>query len=138
MTTRGQQDIVLILLRDLAEKLATPIFLADGDGKVVFYNEAAELVIGRKFSDQLTVLPDRWTDLLRPVDLDGTPLRLEEVPPGAALLHRRPAHKTLRITGLDGVERTVAATAFPLLTSADGFAGVLAIFWEAGDEDPAP
>jgi hypothetical protein len=35
----------------------------------------------------------------------------------------------MRITGVDGVEREVAVTAFPLFAHADEFIGIVAIFW---------
>ena len=34
-----------------------------------------------------------------------------------------------RITSVDGVERDVAVTAFPLFAHADEFVGIVAIFW---------
>jgi hypothetical protein len=54
----------------------------------------------------------------------------EEMPSGIALLERREAHEALKITGLDGVERTVEATAFPLLDRDDRPAGAVTLFWE--------
>lgn len=135
---RGQQDIALILLRDLAEKLATPMFITDEHGHLVFYNEAAEAILGRKFSDRYTraLLPEQWTQLLRPVDLDGRELALDEVAPGIALLERRPSHQRLQISALDGSQRIVSATAFPLFTRSDTFVGMLSIFWEEPVEPP--
>ena len=52
------------------------------------------------------------------------------MPGGIALLERRPAHRSLRITGLDGERREIAVTAFPLLARPDELVGVVAIFWE--------
>jgi hypothetical protein len=40
-------SLPLILARELASNLATPMFLVDGCGMLVFFNEAAELVIGK-------------------------------------------------------------------------------------------
>ncbi len=130
---RGQHNIVLILLRDLAEKLSTPMFLADPEGRLVFYNEAAESIFGRKFSDRYKdeLQPENWADLLRMEDLEeGEALTLEQVPPGIAFLERRPSHKQVRITGLDGTKRVLSATALPLFAGAENFVGMLAIFWE--------
>jgi PAS domain S-box-containing protein len=131
--TRGQQDIALILVRDLAEKLVAPMFLTDADGKIVFFNEAAESILGREYSDRYSIGPQDWTTLLQPEDLEGRKLELHEVPPGKAFLEKVPAHGRLRITGLDGVRRLVSATAFPLLTRGDHFVGMLSIFWEELD-----
>jgi PAS domain S-box-containing protein len=133
---RGQQNIVLILLRDLAEKLSTPMFLADSEGRLVFYNEAAEPLFGRKFSDRYKdeLQPESWAELLRAEDIEeGGALTLEQVPPGIAFLERRPAHRRVRITGLDGTTRVVSATAIPLFAGAENFVGMLAIFWEEAE-----
>jgi hypothetical protein len=43
---------------------------------------------------------------------------------------RRPAHARLRITGLDGVERVIATTAFPLFGPDGEFHGIMVMFWE--------
>ena len=64
-------------------------------------------------------------------ELDGSPLLLDKMPGGIALLERRPAHHTFRITGLDGVKREISVTAFPLLTRTDEFVGMVSIFWQA-------
>jgi len=45
------RNLVLILARDLAEKLATAMFLVDHEGTLVFFNETAEQILGRTFAD---------------------------------------------------------------------------------------
>ncbi|HEX2239799.1 MAG TPA: hypothetical protein VHJ82_01465 [Actinomycetota bacterium] len=132
MEARAQKNLVLILARDLASKLATPMFIADAEGNLVFYNEPAEVILGRKYSERYEVSPEDWTKLLQPTDMEGAALGLDEVPPGIALMHRRPAHAQVRITGLDRIARTVSVTAFPLFARAEEFVGLLAIFWEDG------
>jgi hypothetical protein len=37
----------------------------------------------------------------------------------------------VKVTGLDGVEREIAVTAFPLFASVDEFVGMVAIFWSS-------
>ena len=44
-------SLPLILARELASNLATPMFLLDTRGMLVFYNDAAELVIGKPFAE---------------------------------------------------------------------------------------
>ena len=41
-----------ILAQQWGSTLALPFFLLDRDGNLVFYNEPAELVLGRRFDDQ--------------------------------------------------------------------------------------
>jgi hypothetical protein len=47
-----------------------------------------------------------------------------------ALSKRKPAHKSVRFQGLDGVWRAVEVTALPLEGQDGRFLGVLATFWE--------
>jgi PAS domain-containing protein len=134
---RRQKELVLILAREFASKLATPMFVADRHGDLVFYNEPAEEVLGRTFAEAGEMPAGQWTLLFRPEDLQGRPLSLEAMPSGIALRERRPAHGTFRITGLDGRRRVVSVTAFPLFARAEEFSGMVSIFWEhAGVETP--
>jgi PAS domain-containing protein len=130
------KHLILILAREFASKLATPMFIADAGGDVVFYNEAAEQVLGRPFVEGMAMSADEWVSLFDLESLEGEPMELTKMAAGVALLERRPAHGALRITGLDGQRRTVAVTAFPLFARADEFVGMVAIFWEqAGSEE---
>jgi PAS domain-containing protein len=126
----GPKDLVLILARELASNLATPIYLADRDGTLVYFNEPAERIGGRSFAEAGEMSLDLWAALLRPRRVDGRPLEREEMPGGIALDERRPVHARLRITGLDGVEREIATTAFPLFGPDGEFHGIMVIFWE--------
>ena len=55
-----------------------------------------------------------WTRDASPASADDGRFEREEMPGGIAFNERRPAHGSLRITGLDGAEREIATTAFPL------------------------
>ncbi len=132
--TKRQKDLLLILAREFASKLATPMVVLDADGRFVYFNEPAEGVLGRRFAEAQELAPDEWTERFQMEDLDGAPLPAGEMPPGVALLERRPAHRTFRITGLDGVRRLVSVTAFPLFSSRETLVGVVAVFWAEDDE----
>ena len=127
---RAQKNLILILAREFASKLATATFLTDAEGNLVFYNEAAEELLGRSFAEAGEVKAEDWGSMYTIEDLDGSPLPLERNPGGIALLERRPAHERLRITGLDGVPREIEATAFPLMATQEELVGMVAIFWE--------
>jgi PAS domain-containing protein len=132
---RQPKNLVLILAREFASKLATPMFVADAEGDVVFYNEGAEEILGRRFAEDVEMSADQWVSLFHPETLEGRPMALAEMAAGIAFLERRPAHGTLLITGLDGRKRAVAVTGFPLFAHANEFVGMVAIFWEqAGSE----
>jgi PAS domain-containing protein len=127
---RRQKNIVLILAREFASQLATATFIADAEGNLVFYNDAAEEILGRSFAEAGEIRAEEWGSLFRVEEPDGTPVPLERNPGGIALMERRPAHRDLRITGLDGVPRDISATAFPLMATSDELVGMVAIFWE--------
>jgi len=124
-----QKSIVLILARELASKLATAAFVIDESGHLVYYNEAAEELLGRPFAETVGLSAADWGSLFDVEGLDGAPVPLEEMPGGIALLERRPAHGDLRITGGDGVRREIAITALPLFAYAEELVGVLTVFW---------
>ena len=122
--------IALILARELATQLATATFIADGDGELVFYNEAAEEILGRTFAEAGSMPATEWNSLFAIEDLEGTPLPVERNPGWIALAERRPAHARLRLVGLDGVRRQISATALPLFSSPTDVVGMIAVFWE--------
>ena len=127
---RRAKHLVLILAREFASKLATPMFISDADGNLVFFNEPAGQVLGRTFSEVGELPASRWAELFETEELDGGPVQLERMPAGIALLERRPAHHRFAIRGLDGVRRVISVTAFPLLAHVDDLVGVVAIFWQ--------
>jgi len=99
-------------------------------GNLVFYNEAAEQLLGRSFAEMGELGADEWRAVFSPRTLDDKPLRAEKTPGGRALRTQRPAHGEFRITSADGVERDISVTAFPLFAHVDEFVGVVAIFWD--------
>jgi PAS domain-containing protein len=129
----GHKGVVLILAREFATRLATPMFIGDAEGRLIFYNEPAERVIGRSFAEGGELGAEAWGEVLQIEDLDGNLLSVEERPSGVALLERRASHRVLRITGLDGIRRVVSVTAFPLFARADELVGVVLIVWEGPD-----
>ena len=128
------QPIELILVRHLATSLAIPLFLVDPDGTMVFYNEAAELVLGRRFDDAGEMPFAEWTSVFAVRDQAGAPLDIDELPLVRALRERRPAHAKFDITGLDGAARTIEVSAFPLEAEGKRQLGAVALFWESDAE----
>ena len=124
------KSLPLILARELAANLATPMFLIDASGVLVFYNEAAELLIGRSFGELGEVAATDFGAVLQLAEPDGTPLRRRDTPAGVAFFDRRPSHRVLVATGYDGVRRQVEVTAYPLFGTTDEMHGVVTVFWE--------
>jgi PAS domain-containing protein len=131
-TNRRQKSLVLILAREFASNLAMPIYIADSNETLVYFNEPAERIAGRSFAETGEMPVREWVEMLGPSNEDGQPLRREEMPGGIAFYERRPMHSVLCITGLDGERRDVATTAFPLFGPDDEFHGIMVIFWEHG------
>ena len=135
MEGRPQKHLALIIARELASQLATATFIADTAGDLVFYNEAAEEILGRTFAEAGTMSAEGWTSQFRLEDLDGAAMSLERMPAGVALLERRPAHGKLWMTGLDGERRLIAVTAVPLFASGTEFVGMIALFWQSTPDE---
>jgi PAS domain-containing protein len=129
MAARRHKHLVLILAREFASNLATPTLIADEDGRLVFFNEAAEELFGRTFAEAGEMPLEEWTSRFAPRTFAGEPLPLDQRPAGIALNERRPAHERFLITSIDGEERTISSTAIPLFAHADEFVGVVALFW---------
>ena len=125
-----QKHLVLILAREFASNLATPTLIVDERGWLVFFNEAAETVLGKTFAEVGEMSSDEWEGRFEPRTLDSDePLPLERRPTGIALYERRAAHERFTITSVDGIERNVAVTAFPLFAHTDELVGVVTIWW---------
>jgi PAS domain-containing protein len=129
VTATRQKHLVLILARELASNLATPTLIADEGGRLLFYNDAAEQLVGQSFTETGEIPLDEWTESFAPRTPGAEPIPPEERPARIALDERRPSHQRFVITSRDDVQREVAVTAFPLFAHADEFVGIMAIFW---------
>jgi PAS domain-containing protein len=125
-----QQEIEMILVRQLASYLAMPIFVVDPEGALVFYNEPAEPILGRRFEETGEMPMSEWSTIFEPTDEGGVPIAPKKVPLAITLAERRPTHGVLWIRGLDNVQRHIEATCLPLIGQAQRYLGAIAIFWE--------
>jgi PAS domain-containing protein len=124
------KELEVILMRQLADCLAMPIFIVNGEGTLLFYNEPAERLLGQRFEETGELSTTQWSTAFVPTDHRGKALPPEKLPLVIALRERRPAHADFRIRGFDGVTRHIHVTAFPLAGRANRFLGAVAIFWE--------
>lgn len=124
-------SLQLILARELAANLATPMFLIDAEGTLVFFNEAAELMLGKTYSEVGPITANEFGARLQLAEPDGTPMRRRDSPPGAAFYEKEPAHRTLLATALDGSRKRFEVTAYPLFGKVGEMHGVITVFWEA-------
>ena len=49
----GSYEIEIILNRQLADCLSIPVFITDTAGDLIFYNEPAEQILGKRFEERL-------------------------------------------------------------------------------------
>ncbi len=135
--TQTQKPLELILARNLMSALSTPAFLVDEGGLLVFYNEAAGMLLGKRFEEVGTVGADEWGAMFGPFDEGGEPIPYDELPLVVAVRNGRPAHAEFEIRSMDGSCHTVEASAFPILT-AHGTRGAIAVFWPCAADGPGP
>ena len=99
-------NLVLILARAFAAQLATAVFLVDAEGTVIYYNEAAEQLLARKFIEGAGMPAEEWSTVFRPRDAEGRTVPLQSLALGTTMLKREPAHDIVTILGADGVGDT--------------------------------
>ncbi|HZN15563.1 MAG TPA: PAS domain-containing protein [Acidimicrobiales bacterium] len=131
MERTRHKSLLLILARELATNMATPIFVVDPDGTLVFYNEPAEAILGASFATTGELSFDEWGTAWNPEDPDGETIQPRDLPLAVAFREKRAAHAPMWITGLDGARRLIEATSVPLLGADDELMGAIAIFWLA-------
>jgi PAS domain S-box-containing protein len=135
MATQGsgtsEPSLPLILARELAANLATPMFLIDAGGTLVYFNEAAELMLGKSYGEIGGITALEFGTMLKLEKVDGTPMRRRDSPAGVAFYEREPAHRTLLATTLDGTRHPFEVTAYPLFGHVGDMHGVLTVFWRA-------
>ncbi len=124
------RPVELVLARQLAMHLSTPVFLVDPEGRLLFYNEPAERVLGLRFDETGEMPAQEWGTRFLPTDAAGVPVPVEHQPLWRALAGGAPTHGTLRIRGLDDVARSLEITALPLVGAGGRTLGAMALFWE--------
>jgi PAS domain-containing protein len=129
-----QRPLSLILARNLLSSISTPGFLVDADGTLVFFNEAAGGLLGRRFEETGKLSPQRWGEEFGPLDSEGRPIPWDQLPLTLALRQDRPAHSQVHIRGAGAGLVPIEVSALPIVADG-GFRGAMAIFWPI--EEPA-
>lgn len=130
----AQLEVEVILLRQLASELATPIVIVDAEGDLLYFNEAAEAVVGRRFEDTGEIGRHEWAARFQPTRIDGVAIKPEKEFLAEALDGRRPIHGRFWMRGLDGLRRLVEGTSIPLIGQNGRHLGAFAFFWEIDQE----
>lgn len=121
------QPLELILARNLISGIGLAAFLVDPDGVLVFFNDAAGDLIGRRFEEVGRLRRDQWSEF-GPFDEFGKLMPTDGLPLTAALRKGLPAHDRFRISSGGDELIEVDVSALPL-GSADGFKGAIVVFW---------
>jgi PAS domain-containing protein len=91
MTYEDYQPLLLILARNLVTNLATPALLTDADERLIFFNEAAALILGQSFEEVGRLRRDEWATRFGPFHKDGHPVAADALPLAVALREGRPS-----------------------------------------------
>jgi len=127
MAATTQQPLDLILARNLMSVLETPSFLVDNEGQMVFFNDAAGDLLGKRFEEIGRLTREEW-NAIGPVDDSGEPVESEKMPLAVALREGRPAHGRFHIRTDSDTIVEVETSAVPLVSGGD-FHGALVVFW---------
>jgi PAS domain-containing protein len=121
--------LLLILARNLVESVGLAAFLLDAQGTLVFFNEPAGALIGLRFEEIGPLAREEWAARFGPFE-DGEPAALDSLPLALTVRDGRPAQGRFQVHNASDGELEVDVSALPLL-AADGFHGVLVLFWPA-------
>ena len=126
--------IEIILNRQLADCLAIPVFITDTVGNLLFYNESAEDILGKRYEDTGEMPVEEWSTIFKSKDASGKLLDPEELPLVRALLNQRPHFNTFWIESLQGKTEKISVSAYPIIGRTGIFMGAVAIFWRVAEE----
>jgi PAS domain-containing protein len=136
MAASAQRPLELILARNLLSALSTPAVLVNQHGDVLFYNEAAGALLGRRFEDTGTLTAQEWTTAFGELDEAGRPIPVERQPLTQQLRANRAGHAPHRIRSITGREHLVHVSGVPIIGSGD-FHGAMLFFWPAEEQEEA-
>jgi PAS domain-containing protein len=126
----AQHPVEIILLQQWASLMAVPVWITDADGRLVYYNEPAEPIIGVRFEDAGELPAEELAERFEMCDVDGSPLSNDDRPLMIALTKQMPAHRRMRIFGADREWREIEVTAIPINGEGNRHLGAMATFWQ--------
>lgn len=124
----GPRPIELILARNFLASLSTPAFLVDAKGEIAFYNEAAGLLLGRRYEEAGPMPAEQWTSTFGPFDENDVPIPFQDLDLTQALKGNRPAHDSFCIRSATGTKHAIELSALPIV-GVDGYRGAMVVFW---------
>ena len=121
------QRLLLVQARNLITNLALPAVLTDADGQLLFFNDAAAVLLGRRFEEVGRQAREEWAQEIGPFDDHGRPVATDHLPIANALRSGRPAQGRFHLR-LAGGQQEVEVSALPLIEP-EFLEGVLLVFW---------
>jgi PAS domain-containing protein len=130
-----QRPLELIHARNLLSSVATPSFLVDVAGEIIYFNEAAGAMMGRRFEETGKISHNDWRAAIGPFDDEGNPIPFERLPLNLALRKGRPHHLRHMIRIPDGGLREIEVSGVPLFATGGGFRGAIIFIWPVNGQE---
>jgi len=125
--------IELILARNLVSNIRLAALLLDADGVIVYYNDAAGELIGRRFEEIGPLSRDQWNSEYGPFDEFGAVIPTDGMPVTVALREGLPATDRVSVRFKPEELIDIEVSALPL-TTVQGFQGAVVVFWRTDDD----
>ena len=106
-------------------------FLVDSTGNLLFYNEAAEDILGIRFAETGSMPVESWSSIFTPSDENGNPIPPEDLPLVQTLQTQQPAHKSIYIDNKKNKRVPITITAIPIEGRPNRYLGAMALFWKS-------
>ena len=125
----ASKSIQLILARQLASCIATPVLLVDDENALIYYNEPAEAIFNQRFDETGEMPASEWTTRFAAVDEDRNPIPDDDRPMKRAIVEGCPIAQTMWLRSSNGAWLHLRITAIPLLGEKGVLCGAMSIFW---------
>lgn len=132
------EPIEIVLLRQWASYIAVPTWITDSEGRLLYYNESVESIIGLRFEEADELPAEDLADRLAMCEVDGTPISNYDRPLIIALTKQMPAHRRIGLRGADQSMRELEVTAIPILSTGDRHLGAMATIWDPDYQPHTP
>ncbi len=124
----ASQDIEFILARQLGEYLSTPLALIDHDGKMIYYNESAEHILGKKFNESGEIESREWDDRFYANEEKNQNIKILDLPFIQVLSVRHIMQGEYWMRNFEEINQKVLIVSVPLVGLAQRELGALIYF----------
>jgi hypothetical protein len=131
------EPMEIILARNFISRITTPAILTIPGGTLIFFNEAAGILLGSRFEESGRMPVEEWYTRWGPFNEDGSQEPFDQLGlTVAARQKHEAAHSKLYIRPDNGKPQEVNISVLPLM-GANGYQGVIGFFWPTADEAEA-